>query len=100
MFVPRARRVFGGRLLPCTVRPPTAASGWREFYVRGTPDHAAHPVTATRAPAATLATGAYALDPSRTRRTRRCGGFREGAVQSGSASPSRGVGQAVRESTV
>ncbi|MEH0589840.1 transcriptional regulator [Streptomyces sp. B21-106] len=38
--------------------------GKREFYELGTPDHAAHPVTATGAPAATLGTGAYALDQS------------------------------------
>jgi hypothetical protein len=34
----------------------TAPSRWREFYALGTPDHAAHRVTATRAPTATLGT--------------------------------------------
>lgn len=35
-----------------------------EFYALGTPAHPAHPVTADGSPAATLGTGAYALDQS------------------------------------
>ncbi|GAA2560190.1 hypothetical protein GCM10010295_57540 [Streptomyces intermedius] len=38
--------------------------GKGEFYSLGTPAHPAHPVTAEGTPAATLGTGAYALDQS------------------------------------
>lgn len=38
--------------------------GKAEFYSLGTPAHPAHPVTAEGKPAATLGTGAYALDQS------------------------------------
>ncbi|MGW6420462.1 transcriptional regulator [Streptomyces sp. NPDC055055] len=38
--------------------------GKAEFYALGTPAHPAHPVTANGTPAATLGTGAYALDQS------------------------------------
>ncbi|MEU3522012.1 transcriptional regulator [Streptomyces sp. NPDC006654] len=38
--------------------------GKAEFYSLGTPAHPAHPVTAEGTPAATLGTGAYALDQS------------------------------------
>ncbi|MFE2934457.1 transcriptional regulator [Streptomyces sp. NPDC059278] len=39
-------------------------TGKAEFYGLGTADHPAHPVTAEGTPAATLGTGAYALDQS------------------------------------
>ncbi|WP_326678618.1 transcriptional regulator [Streptomyces sp. NBC_01237] len=39
-------------------------TGKAEFYSLGTAAHPAHPVTATGTPAATLGTGAYALDQS------------------------------------
>jgi hypothetical protein len=45
-----------------TLKRLATVCGKREFYVLGTPDHPAHPVTAAGAPAATLGTGAYALD--------------------------------------
>ncbi|MFF8697334.1 transcriptional regulator [Streptomyces sp. NPDC015144] len=38
--------------------------GKAEFYSLGTPTHPAHPVTVAGTPAATLGTGAYALDQS------------------------------------
>lgn len=59
---PAAR--FCGPALP----PASAASGWMVSWMvaavgaLGTRDHPAHPVTAPRALAATLGTGAYALD--------------------------------------
>ncbi|MFF2902831.1 transcriptional regulator [Streptomyces sp. NPDC057966] len=47
-----------------TLAKLASTCGKGEFYSLGTPAHPAHPVTAEGTPAATLGTGAYALDQS------------------------------------
>lgn len=47
-----------------TLAKLAATCGKAEFYSLGTPAHPAHPVTEQGTPAATLGTGAYALDQS------------------------------------